>query len=115
MGDFVDDDMQVGHGIGYPFYQPDRPESLNNPALIHPPNRLRWVRYMPSENINDVTTFFFSRWCPRRLQRQRGGHPRAYPARRYNPPGDLRVQRFLVRRRPGPDGSADVAPEPRRS
>ena len=37
VGDFVDDDLQVGHGIGYPFYQPDRPESLNNPALIHPP------------------------------------------------------------------------------
>ena len=87
----------MGHGIGYPFYQPDRPESLNNPALIHPPNRLRWIRYMPSENINDVTTYMFSGGAPDGYNGSVGGILEPTPARRYYPPGDLRVQRFVVR------------------
>ena len=64
VGDFADDDLQVGHVIAYPYYQPDRAEDLNNPTLVHPPNRIRVVRYAPAENVNDVTTYLFSGSSP---------------------------------------------------
>ena len=48
-GDWLDDDLQVGHGIGYPYFEPQSAADLNNPGAINPPNRLRWTRYMPSD------------------------------------------------------------------
>ena len=65
VGAFDDDDLQVGHGIGYPYRELSTSE-LNNPGAINPPNRLRWIRYMPSnsENINDVTTYSFQGSAP---------------------------------------------------
>ena len=59
VGDFVDDDLQVGHVIAYPYAELSG-TALNNPGAVNPPNRLRIIRYMPSEDINDVTTYGFS-------------------------------------------------------
>ena len=65
VGDFADDDLQVGHIIAYPHAElrPYSP-SWGNPGWIEPPNRLRIIRYMPTENINDVTTYLFSGGAP---------------------------------------------------
>ena len=63
VGDFVDDDLQVGHVIAYPYAELSG-TALNNPGAVNPPNRLRIIRYMPSENINDVTTYAFSGGAP---------------------------------------------------
>ena len=63
VGAFDDDDLQVGHVIAYP-YPEQTPQELNNPGAITPPNRLRIIRYMPAENINDVTTFSFQGSSP---------------------------------------------------
>ena len=63
VGDFVDDDLQVGHVIAYPYAELSASQT-NNPGAINPPNRLRIIRYMPSENINDVTTYTFQGSAP---------------------------------------------------
>ena len=63
VGDFVDDDLQVGHVIAYPYAELSASQS-NNPGALRPPNRLRIIRYMPTENINDVTTYGFQGSAP---------------------------------------------------
>ena len=63
VGDWADDDLQVGHCIGYPYAELSGRDLLN-PGQISPPNRLRWIRYMPSEGINDVTVYNFQGSAP---------------------------------------------------
>ena len=63
VGDFVDDDLQVGHVIAYPYAELSASQS-NNPGALRPPNRLRIIRYMSTENINDVTTYGFQGSAP---------------------------------------------------
>ena len=63
VGDFVDDDLQVGHVIAYPYAELSVSQA-NNPGAIRPPNRLRIIRYMPTANINDVTVYAFQGSAP---------------------------------------------------
>ena len=67
VGDWVDDDLDVGHVIAYPYAELSG-QDLNNPGAINPPNRLRIIRYMPSDPSipegGDVTTYNFQGSAP---------------------------------------------------